>query len=225
MRNTSENKIKHLAKKLVHSYFDEHRLDFLFSQLAADVYYLGGGKNMQAEGKKKVQFFLTKAFHNVPPCTIILEKYTTKRIGWEHWLCEVVCDLTVNRPDREPYDKCLHQTLLFRRRKDVPPEQNEWELVHINTSFTTPSVSEEEMLAIQQSNRNRRNTQLYADLTEREKKLVKMLRSGIPIRDIAESFGLAEITIKKALAKLYHKYNVKNRSRLCAYLDAAENNF
>ena len=52
-----------------------------------------------------------------------------------------------------------------------------------------------------------------------------MLRNGMPIRDIADEFGLAEITIKKALAKLYHRYNVKNRSRLCAYFDAQENNY
>ena len=58
-----------------------------------------------------------------------------------------------------------------------------------------------------------------------EKKLVRMLRNGIQIRDIAAEFGLAEITIKKALAKLYQKYNVKNRSRLCAYFDKQENDF
>jgi DNA-binding NarL/FixJ family response regulator len=99
------------------------------------------------------------------------------------------------------------------------------ELVHINTSITTSKVSADEMLAIQQANKNRRNTRLYSDLTEREKKLVQMLRNGMPIRDIAASFGLAEITIKKALAKLYQRYNVKNRSRLCAYFDAEENNY
>lgn len=225
MRGTTENQIKILSKKVIHSYFCENRLDFLFSVLAADVYYIGAGKNMQAEGRKKLQFFLTKAFSNLFPCTVNVEKYLTKRIGWDHWLCEAICDLTVNKPDSEPYDECLHETFLFRRRKDVAPGQNEWELVHINTSITTSKVSADEMLAIQQANKNRRNTRLYSDLTEREKKLVQMLRNGMPIRDIAASFGLAEITIKKALAKLYQRYNVKNRSRLCAYFDAEENNY
>ena len=198
MRGTAENQIKFISKKLVRSFFIDRKLDYLFSLLAADVYYLGAGKNM---------------------------KYTTKRIGWEHWLCEVVCDLQVTEESREAEQECLHEALLFRRRKDAKIGQNPWELVFIHNSITTKWFSPEEMLAIQQANRTRRNTHLYNGLTDREKKLVRMIRSGIQIRDIAAEFGLAEITIKKALAKLYQRYNVKNRSRLCAYFDAEENNF
>ena len=40
MRGTTENQIKILSKKIIHSYFCENRLDFLFSLLAADVYYI-----------------------------------------------------------------------------------------------------------------------------------------------------------------------------------------
>ena len=224
MRGTSENQIKFISKKLVRSFFIDRKLDYLFSLLAADVYYLGSGKNMQAEGKKKVEFFITKAYGTLLPCYVSQEKYTTKRIGWDHWLCEVVCDLQVTEEGRETEQECLHETLLFRRCKDLKPDHGEWELVYIHNSFTTKRISPEEMLAIQQANKNRRNLHLYDGLTDREKKLVRMLRNGMPIRDIAEDFGLAEITIKKALAKLYHRYNVKNRSRLCAYFDAQENN-
>ena len=225
MRSTSENQIKFISKKLVRSFFIERKLDYLFSLLAADAYYLGSGKNMQAEGKKKVEFFITKSYGTVLPCYVTHEKYTTKRIGWDHWLCEIVCDLQVTEEGRETDQECLHETLLFRRRKNVKADQNGWELVYIHNSFTTKRISAEEMLAIQQANRTRRNTHLYDGLTEREKKLVQMLRSGMQIRDIAAEFGLAEITIKKALAKLYHRYNVKNRSRLCAYFDVQENNY
>lgn len=225
MRGTSENQIKFISKKLVRSFFIENKLDYLFSLLAADAYYLGTGKNMQAEGKKKVEFFITKAYGTILPCTVIQEKYTTKRVGWDHWLCEVVCDLQVTEEGREAEQECLHETLLFRRCKDVKPDHHGWELVYIHNSFTTKRISPEEMLAIQLANKNRRNLHLYDGLTDREKKLVRMLRNGMPIRDIAGEFGLAEITIKKALAKLYHKYNVKNRSRLCAYFDAQENNY
>ena len=225
MRSTSENQIKFISKKLVRSFFIERKLDYLFSLLAADAYYLGSGKNMQAEGKKKVEFFISKAYNTQLNLIMTQDKYTTKRIGWDHWLCEVVCDLRVAEEGRENEQECLHETLLFRRRKNVKADQNGWELVYIHNSFTTKRISPEEMLAIQQANRTRRNTHLYDGLTEREKKLVQMLRSGMQIRDIAAEFGLAEITIKKALAKLYHRYNVKNRSRLCAYFDVQENNY
>ena len=223
MRSTAENQIKIISRKIMHTIFVENRLDYVFSLLAPDVYYLGSGKNMQAEGKKKFEFFLSKAYANPFSCTILQEKYLTKRIGWDHWLCEVIVDMAVGSSGAEPIPECRHETFLFRRCKDA--KQGEWELVHIHTSVANNRVSPEEMLAIQQANRTRRNTHLYDGLTEREKKLVQMLRSGMQIRDIAAGFGLAEITIKKALAKLYHRYNVKNRSRLCAYFDAQENKF
>ena len=225
MRGTSENQIKFISKKLIRSFFIDHKLDYLFSLLAPDVYYMGVGKNMQAEGKKKVEFFITKAYNNLPPSYVIQEKYLTKRLGWDHWLCEVICDLQVTETGRESEQECLHETFLFRRCKDVKPDHGEWELVHIHNALATKKISPEEMLAIQHANRTRRNTHLYDGLTEREKKLVRMLRNGLQIRDIAAEFGLAEITIKKALAKLYHRYNVKNRARLCAYFDMQENNF
>ena len=225
MRGTAENQIKFISKKLVRSFFTEHKLDYLFSLLAADAYYLGSGKNMQAEGKKKVEFFITKAYGTLPSYCATQEKYTTKRVGWDHWLCEVICDLQLTEEGREAEQECLHETLLFRRSKDSKTEHKEWELVYIHNSFTAKRTSPEEMLAIQLANKNRRNPHIYDGLTDREKKLVRMLRNGMPLRDIAGEFGLAEITIKKALAKLYHRYNVKNRSRLCAYFDAQENNY
>ncbi len=225
MRRTSENQIKLISKKLIRSFFTDHKLDYLFSLLAPDVYYLGAGKNMQAEGKKKVEFFITQAYGSLLPCIVIQEKYITKRIGWDHWLCEVVCDLKVTEEGRQAEQECLHEALIFRRCKNGKSEHSEWELIFIHNSLTTMRLSPEEMLAIRQANRTRRNTHLYDGLTEREKKLVRMLRSGLQIRDIAAEFGLAEITIKKALAKLYHRYNVKNRTRLCAYFDAQENDY
>ncbi len=223
MRSTAENQIKILSRKIMHTVFVENRLDYVFSLLSPDIYYLGSGKNMQAEGKKKVEFFLNKAYRNFLPYTITQEKYLAKRIGWHHWLCEAIVDMTMETTGAKPHLECRHETFLFRRVKDAKPD--EWELVHVHTSVASDRVSPEEMLAIQQANRTRRNTHLYDGLTEREKKLVQMLRSGMQIRDIAAAFGLAEITIKKALAKLYHRYNVKNRSRLCAYFDVQENNF
>jgi DNA-binding CsgD family transcriptional regulator len=225
MRGTAENQIKFISKKLIRSFFIDHKLDFLFSLLASDVYYMGMGKNMQAEGKKKVEYFITKAYNNLPACYVVQDKYLTKRIGWDHWLCEVICDLQVTEEGRETEQECMHETFIFRRCKDVKPEHSEWELIHIHNSLATKKISSEEMLAIRQANRTRRNSHLYDGLTEREKKLVLMLRSGTQIREIAAEFGQAEITIKKALAKLYHRYNVKNRSRLCAYFDAQENNY
>ena len=53
MRSTAENQIKILSRKIMHTVFCENRLDYVFSLLSPDIYYLGSGKNMQAEGRKK----------------------------------------------------------------------------------------------------------------------------------------------------------------------------
>ena len=66
MRSTSENQIKFISKKLVRSFFIERKLDYLFSLLSADAYYLGSGKNMQAEGRKKVE--VQGQFHGTAGC-------------------------------------------------------------------------------------------------------------------------------------------------------------
>ena len=141
MRSTSENQIKFISKKLVRSFFIERKLDYLFSLLSADAYYLGSGKNMQAEGRKKVEFFISKAYSTLLPCIMKQDKYTTKRIGWDHWLCEVVCDLRVTEEGRENEQECLHETLLFRRRKNVKADQNGWEPVSY-THLTLPTNRE-----------------------------------------------------------------------------------
>ena len=224
MRSTAENQIKILSKKIVHSYACENRLDYLFSLSASDVYYLGAGRNMQAEGKKKFQYFLTKASVNLRPSVILNEKYLTKRLGSEHWMCEAICDVDMEEKGIKK-NECLHATFLFRRNKIAGPADCEWELIHLHTSITADWVPPEEMLAIQQANKHRKNRDLYKNLTEREITLIRMLRNGMPIRDIAGSLGLAEITVKKALAKLYARYNVRGRSRLCTYFDAKENGY
>ena len=225
MRSSAENKIKSIAKRVIRTCFIDRKPDYLFSLLAPDVYFLGPGRYMQAEGRKRVEFFINKAFHTLVSYNSLQEKFLTKRLGGDHWLCEVVFDVTVMEPERENEQQTMHFTFIFRRCKNVKPDSNEWELIYIHHSATIKRIPADEMLAIRQANKTRRNIHIYDGLTEREKKLVQMLRNGMQIRDIAAEFGLAEITIKKALAKLYHRFNVKNRSRLCAYFDAQENNY
>jgi len=225
MRRKTETQIKKMAKNMVHTFHEDRSVDYLFSLLAPDVFYLGGGKNVQAEGRKKVEFFLKKIVSYMYPGTVTRENYITKRIGLDHWLCEMVCDLELQKSETEILQEGLHASVLFRRVKDVAPGQNEWEIIHLHKSLTTSLLPSDDMLQIQQASKNRKKPHIYQGMTDKEIKLVRMLRSGMPIRDMAQEFGQAEITIKKALAKLYHRYDKKNRSRLCAYFDELEHNY
>ena len=52
------------------------------------------------------------------------------------------------------------------------------------------------------------------NLTPREKELLQLLMDGLSNREIADKICLAEVTVKKALSKLYKKVGVKTRTSL-----------
>lgn len=53
----------------------------------------------------------------------------------------------------------------------------------------------------------------------REELLIKYLKEGLGNKEIASRFSLAEISIKKALAKIYRRFDVKNRGELLEKLE------
>lgn len=50
----------------------------------------------------------------------------------------------------------------------------------------------------------------------REEVLINFILDGLSNKEIAKRLSLAEITIKKALSKIYQRFNVKNRGELLA---------
>ena len=57
-------------------------------------------------------------------------------------------------------------------------------------------------------------------ITSRERELLSLIREGLPNREIAERMGIGEQTVKNALAVLYQKLHVRNRTQL-ALISAA----
>ena len=57
-------------------------------------------------------------------------------------------------------------------------------------------------------------------ITSRETELLVLLRQGMPNREIAARLGIGEQTVKNALAVLYQKFQVRNRTQL-ALVDVA----
>jgi DNA-binding NarL/FixJ family response regulator len=51
-------------------------------------------------------------------------------------------------------------------------------------------------------------------LTPREQQLLQLVREGLSNRDIAARLGIKEQTVKNALAVLYEKCGVRNRTQL-----------
>ena len=54
-------------------------------------------------------------------------------------------------------------------------------------------------------------------ITPREISILKLLRDGRTNKEIGQALGIAEVTIKSHLTKLYRKYKVRTRLELLAY--------
>jgi len=53
-----------------------------------------------------------------------------------------------------------------------------------------------------------------ADLTEREREIVRLVLAGLSNREIGEQLYIAESTVKKHMSHIYEKLEVKNREQL-----------
>jgi len=51
-------------------------------------------------------------------------------------------------------------------------------------------------------------------ITRREEQILDLLREGLSNREIASSLGIQEQSVKNALAVLYQKFQVRNRTQL-----------
>ena len=51
-------------------------------------------------------------------------------------------------------------------------------------------------------------------ITKREEQILDLLGGGLSNRDIASGLGIQEQTVKNALAVLYQKFHVRNRTQL-----------
>ena len=55
-------------------------------------------------------------------------------------------------------------------------------------------------------------------LTDRERRLVRVLASGATNREIASRLGLREQTVKNRLSAIYERLGLRNRLELAVYL-------
>jgi DNA-binding NarL/FixJ family response regulator len=74
------------------------------------------------------------------------------------------------------------------------------------------------ILLVNQPPKESTNSSTAADLlTPAEVSILKLLHQGFGNKDIAQSLGVAEVTIKAHLTKLYKKFGVRTRLELLAY--------
>ena len=213
MGKTYKQSVNSLTQKIMHGFFEENNLDILFDVMAEDIVWLGPAKPMRAEGRANVQAWLRRGIDSLFMCSLAHEYIVTKELSEDYWLCEAVYDVRAkSTDDLVAYDN--YRATFIYRRKNV----NDFELVHLNMSLAWSKLDETELLAKQYAARLGQSFDKDFDLNAKEKMIITMLRHGMTNREIAEEMGLAEITIKKAMSRLFHRFGVTNRTALVTYL-------
>lgn len=210
MGRTDEQKsIVLLTQKVMHSYFEENRLDTLFGAMAEDIIWVGPAKPMRAEGRVKVQEYFRQRESSLFMCKLSDEFMVTKQLGQDYWLVEVVYDVQADEAELLAVHACYRATFVYRRT-----ETCKFEIVHLHLSIARSKLAENELLAKQAAAKLHKRFMEFPDISDKEKIIITMLRQGMTNREIAEEMGLAEITIKKALSRMFRRYGVSNRTGL-----------
>ena len=106
--------------------------------------------------------------------------------------------------------------------KDVSLEQlvEAIETVHSGGSLMQPAMTQRLMSGLEQLNNNFVSLDQPDPLTERETEILRLMAGGFSNKEIANSLGVAEGTIKNHVSNILSKLGVRDRTR--AVLKALE---
>lgn len=106
--------------------------------------------------------------------------------------------------------------------KDVSLEQlvEAIETVHSGGSLMQPAMTQRLMSGLEQLNNNFVSLEQPDPLTERETEILRLMAGGFSNKEIANSLGVAEGTIKNHVSNILSKLGVRDRTR--AVLKALE---
>ncbi len=228
--NSEEKEILDLTRKIIHAYYVENDLSAFFDYMAPDIIWVGAAKSAHAEGKDAVKKSFLQGHPSMFACKLFDEFCRAVPVGDNHWLCIITNDVEPQNTSLYTMRESQHSTFLYRRLAKphcLDAEKNlerKWEIIHINNSIAWSKLAEKELFALQAARKNRRLFRGSRKTDSRERLIVTLLRQGLSNREIAEHMSVAEITVKKALSKLYRKYGVTNRTGLIVYFNNNNNN-
>lgn len=138
------------------------------------------------------------------PCKIEKEESSIKELGKDLYLINII---TVLVSSDFVGVRTIRTEFILRANKD-----NSSEILTLTFAQIIDTSSEKGMFPAEKKlpRRNRG--------AAREKILINFIMDGLSNREIAKRLSLAEITIKKALSKIYQRFNVKNRTELVTKL-------
>lgn len=83
-----KKEVQELADTVLRKYFCESDVSFLISRFTDDIVWLGGGKEMSAQGKEAVASVFLAGANDLIPCRMWDEEYVVVQQAPGCWLCE-----------------------------------------------------------------------------------------------------------------------------------------
>ena len=195
MKTSKESEITLLTCELMRIFFEKNDLFSFALRFADDVVYASAGHCPPVHGKEEV----VRAFKTAlpVPCAIESETCEEKILDEKYVVAFYQGELLIDK-----LRKRVKANIVYRKAED-----GSWNIVSL--AFAVPSLKLNSNIFPIERKMLRSDKQ-----KEREEMLIDFLLEGLSNKEIARRFSLAEITIKKALSKIYQRYEVKNRVEL-----------
>lgn len=195
MKTSKESEITLLTCELMRIFFEKNDLFSFALRFADDVVYASAGHCPPVHGKDEV----VRAFKTAlpVPCAIESETCEEKILDEKYVVAFYQGELLIDK-----LRKRVKANIVYRKAED-----GSWNIVSL--AFAVPSLKLNSNIFPIERKMLRSDKQ-----KEREEMLIDFLLEGLSNKEIARRFSLAEITIKKALSKIYQRYEVKNRVEL-----------
>ncbi len=196
-KSDTERDVLALAGEIVRNFYVDNDFSSLISSLSDDA--LVSLKNgVIISGKDDMEDTLNKSA--LFPCKIEKEEKNLKNLNEDLYLASIVTVLTSSEFTGS---RTIRAEFVIRANKNNSSEI-------LSLSFAQMVESSVEKSAFPAERKPARKTRGAA----REEMLINFILDGLSNKEIAKRLSLAEITIKKALSKIYQRFGVKNRSEL-----------
>lgn len=161
-----KKEVQELADTVLRKYFCESDVSFLISRFTDDIVWLGGGKEMSAQGKEAVASVFLAGANDLIPCRMWDEEYVVVQQAPGCWLCE-----------GQSWVESVDPTLMFREFQRVTfifrREGEELKIGHIHHSAAYSPLQDDELFPVKES--GRRYEQLQKLVSDQERQIELMM--------------------------------------------------
>lgn len=199
-KNDNNREVLALVGELMRKFYEDNDFSSFTQYLASEVVYIPIGNKAPVTDRDSVEASLMVS--SFFACKIENEDALIKKLDGNFYIVSHSASLSSKSFTGI---KRLRANLVINRKKD-----KSFEIVYISFSKICEHSTDSNIFPVEKKSFKRDKG------AAREELLIDFLLEGLNNKDIAKRLSLAEITIKKALSKIYQRFGVKNRGELVA---------